>query len=117
MARPNQVRGAKRPAGPRIDAAIYLAIGCALAYFAATTDLRPHFPAALPAPAATKPFATFDEFYPFYLTQHSDVTCRYGRLASQALLNYILFYLLGNSGCIFLGGDSTLGSGSFFFAC
>lgn len=33
-------------------------------------------PAAHPNPAATKPFSSFGEFYPFYLSQHADQMCR-----------------------------------------
>jgi hypothetical protein len=30
----------------------------------------------MPVPHANKPFGTFEEFYPFYLKEHSDQTCK-----------------------------------------
>ena len=36
--------------------------------------------------AATKPFNTFDEFYPFYISQHADQTCRRMHFAGTAII-------------------------------
>jgi len=30
----------------------------------------------MPEPHSNKPFGTFEEFYPFYLKEHSDQTCK-----------------------------------------
>lgn len=35
-----------------------------------------HTPEAGPTPAAGEGFASFKEFYPYYLSEHSDRTCR-----------------------------------------
>ena len=43
----------------------------------AMNDLHFNFPSFFGSkPADTKPYKTVDDFYPFYLTQHSDKTCR-----------------------------------------
>lgn len=36
--------------------------------------------------AATKPFSTFEEFYPFYISQHEDQTCRRLHFIGTALI-------------------------------
>lgn len=42
-------------------------------------------------PASTKPFGSFEEFYPFYISQHSDTTCRRLHVVGTSI---ILFYSL-----------------------
>eukprot|EP00656_Telonema_subtile_P032008 TRINITY_DN35080_c0_g1_i1.p4 TRINITY_DN35080_c0_g1~~TRINITY_DN35080_c0_g1_i1.p4 ORF type:complete len:123 (+),score=38.19 TRINITY_DN35080_c0_g1_i1:117-485(+) len=37
-------------------------------------------------PAGTKPFASFEQFYPFYLKEHSDVMCRRSHFVGTTLL-------------------------------
>lgn len=61
-----------------------------------------------PTPTATvdpRSFHSFAEFYPFYLTEHSNVTCR--RLhflgSSLALVNFALVFFTGNWGFLLLG--------------
>ncbi|RYH02496.1 DUF962 domain-containing protein [archaeon] len=46
-------------------------MGIVLALFALSTQFPPTV-----QPAANKPFNTFEEFYPFYISQHADNTCR-----------------------------------------
>lgn len=42
--------------------------------------------------AATKPFDTFDQFYPFYISQHADQTCRRLHFIGTSLIaTYSLF--------------------------
>lgn len=41
--------------------------------------------ASSPAPADAKAFKSFAEFYPFYLTEHSDRTCRRLHFAGSSL--------------------------------
>jgi hypothetical protein len=61
--------GARRTLPAPTDPTLTLAVVGGAALLAATSALAGA--ARLPAPAATKPFATFSAFYPFYLTQHS----------------------------------------------
>jgi hypothetical protein len=43
-------------------------------------------------PASTKPFGTFEEFFPFYMSQHQDTTCRRLHIiGTSAILFYSLF--------------------------
>jgi len=50
-----------------------------LAFFAAVVEGARRagvIPASFGPPAQTKPFATFKEFYPFYLREHSNPMCK-----------------------------------------
>ncbi len=42
--------------------------------------------------AATKQFATFEEFYPFYISQHQDTMCRRLHVIGTALIALIALY-------------------------
>ena len=44
--------------------------------------------------SALKPYKTFDEFYPFYLTQHTDSTCRYNTDAHTPLCFPTFIFIL-----------------------
>jgi hypothetical protein len=48
------------------------------------------FPAA--TRAATKPFDTFEEFYPFYISQHADQTCRRLHVIGTAIILLLSFF-------------------------
>lgn len=56
----------------KLDTSILFMIAAVLAVFVAIPQLV-QLQSGERSP--NKPFVTFDEFYPFYLTQHQDVTC------------------------------------------
>lgn len=57
-----------------------------IAYFVVPPLIPPQIP------AATKPFGSFEEFYPFYISQHSDQTCRRLHIiGTTIILIYALF--------------------------
>ncbi|RYY31798.1 DUF962 domain-containing protein, partial [archaeon] len=64
----------------------------ALAAAAQQYSLTPSFQAGVQPPAATKPFATFAEFYPFYLTEHSGAETRMLHYTGTSLFLACLFY-------------------------
>lgn len=41
-------------------------------------------------PARSKPYQTFEDFYPFYLSQHQDPTCRLLHIAGTSLIVVLL---------------------------
>lgn len=67
-----------------------------------------------------EPYKTFQDFYPFYLSQHSNQTNRRlhivgTMLALVFLLRTILFFSLGNLLCVPLVGYGLAWIGHFFF--
>lgn len=42
--------------------------------------------------AATKPFNTFEEFYPFYISQHEDQTCRRLHFIGTSIILFFCFF-------------------------
>eukprot|EP01039_Chlorochromonas_danica_P002879 gene2882-3144_t len=65
---------AERKKAPKADFSVLIPILFVIGAF--FLNLKTQDPKAFPNPASNKPFSTFEEFYPFYLSQHSDVTCR-----------------------------------------
>ncbi len=67
-----------------------------------------------------KDFATFKEFYPFYLSEHSDVTCRRLHFVGSALVLAVLAIVIVNSNWVMLWTLPVIGYGfawvgHFFF--
>ncbi|MBE7636793.1 DUF962 domain-containing protein [Sneathiella sp. P13V-1] len=68
----------------------------------------------------TKEFASFKEFYPFYLSEHSDVTCRRLHFIGSALVLVVLAAVILNSYWVLLWTLPVIGYGfawvgHFFF--
>ena len=68
----------------------------------------------------TKEFASFKEFYPFYLSEHSDVTCRRLHFVGSALVLVVLAAVILNSNWMLLWTLPVIGYGfawvgHFFF--
>ena len=55
-----------------------------------------------PSPQGTTQFNTFAEFYPFYLSEHENLTCRRLHFVGSWLVLLILFYAVFTSQWILL---------------
>ncbi|RXJ71357.1 hypothetical protein CS022_21260 [Veronia nyctiphanis] len=67
-----------------------------------------------------KEYKTFADFYPFYLSQHTDPTCRRLHFVGSALLLFVLGYSLATSQFLLLLSLPVIGYGfawvgHFFF--
>lgn len=60
---------------------------------------------------ATKPFGSFDEFYPFYISQHQDETCRRLHFIGTSII--IFFALIEPRIFVSLGLASVIGVSAF----
>ena len=61
----------RRPIGKGLDMSAIIPMAIVVALFA----LSAKFPPTV-LPAQNKPFNTFEELYPFYISQHADANCR-----------------------------------------
>jgi hypothetical protein len=70
MATTTQKKSQKPNTQNEAAALIYPFVGIIACFFVLPLLIPPM------TPAATKPYATFEEFFPFYMSQHEDETCR-----------------------------------------
>ncbi len=65
-------------------------------------------------------FSSFEEFYPFYLSEHSDVTCRRLHFVGSALVLVMLGWIIVTASWVWLWSIPVIGYGfawvgHFFF--
>lgn len=68
-------------------------VGLVLVLFWLSRQVTLVFSAPNTAIAASKPFGSFEQFYPFYLSQHADLTCRRLHFVGTSL---ILLYAMAD---------------------
>ncbi len=70
-----------------IDSGLYLLAALALGLAVAGPLVPKHF---LLERSPNKPYETFESFYPFYLSQHQDETCRYLHFIGSTIVLYMV---------------------------
>ena len=80
----------------RVDYKIYGKIlFMSLSFYIATQFFEDYIEAYLGTRASNKPYKSFSNFYPFYLTQHTDYYCKFLHfIGTSIVLNIVIFNLV-----------------------